>query len=58
MSQTLLITNVLYYLAKNPDVRSKLLVELRTKLMSLVPKGSLLEQDETWYDLLTQENLD
>jgi len=58
LSQTFLLTNILYYLAKNPDVRDKLLAEFKNKLMPLVPPGAKLQDETTWHAVLTQENLD
>ena len=57
-SQTFLITNTLYYLAKNQEVREKLMAELKVKLMPLVPPGASLQDETTWHTILTQESLD
>jgi cytochrome P450 len=52
-SQSFLIANTLYYLAKNLDVREKLLAELKAKLLSQVPAGASLKDNETWHSILT-----
>jgi len=52
-SQTFLITNTLYYLAKNQEVREKLMAELKVKLMPLVPPGASLQDETTWHTILT-----
>ncbi len=52
-SQSFLIANTLYYLAKNLDVREKLLAELKAKLLSQVPQGASLKDNETWHSILT-----
>ena len=57
-SQTLLLTNLIYYIAKNQEVREKLMAEIKVKLMTLVPPGASLRDDATWHTILTQESLD
>jgi cytochrome P450 len=52
-SQSFLIANTLYYLAKNLDIREKLMEELKAKLMPLVPPGKSLKDNETWHTILT-----
>ena len=52
-SQAFLVSNTLYYLAKNQDVRTKLIDELKNKLMPLVPAGASLKDNETWHTILT-----
>ena len=45
---TFLLTNIVYYLTKNPDVKAKLMEELNTKLVSKIPSKSDLSKSETW----------
>jgi cytochrome P450 len=58
---TFLITNCCYYLTKNPEVRAKLLSELKEKIFSKIPattsQSSPLSDPRVWQDLLIDQRL-
>jgi cytochrome P450 len=56
---TFLLTNIVYYLTKNPEIRDRALNEIRSKLLVKMPQGASLSDDEMWQEiLLNGENLD
>ena len=54
---TILLTNIVYYLTKNPDVKAKLMKELEAKLVSKIPCKSEMAKSETWQDLLLSDDV-
>ena len=45
---TFLITNILYYLTKNPKMREKALNEIKSKLLVKLPAGASLCDVTAW----------
>jgi cytochrome P450/NADPH-cytochrome P450 reductase len=56
---TFLLSNVVYYMMKNPEVLAKARAEIKTNLFSRLPKGASLTEDGVWENLLlSEENTD
>jgi len=56
---TFLLSNVVYYLMKNPEVLIKAKAEIKANLLSRLPKGASLAEDGVWENLLlSEENAD
>jgi cytochrome P450 len=49
---TFLTTNFLYYMTKNQEIREKLVQELKSKLLSKLPKNADISLTRTWQDLI------
>jgi cytochrome P450 len=43
-----LVTNSCYYLTKNPDIRNKLIAEIKEKILSRARPGSSFKDPKTW----------
>ena len=56
-STTFLTTNLIYYLIKNPEVKTKLQEEIKTKILTKIPEGSDFAQDSVWQDLFCKTEI-
>ena len=58
-TQTLgfLLINTCYYLTKNPEIRTKLLSEIKANILSKVQPGASLKDSKTWQELLTRDGI-
>ncbi|TNV81546.1 hypothetical protein FGO68_gene14881 [Halteria grandinella] len=54
-TSSVLFTNVLYFLLKNPEAKEKCLNEIKTKLLPHLPPGTDLTKDTTWHQLMLSE---
>lgn len=52
-----LVTNSCYYLTKNPDIRNKLIDEIKEKILSRARPGSSFKDPKTWQELLIGDGL-
>ena len=53
---TFLLSNVMYYMMKNPEVLEKVREEIKTRVLSRMPKGASLTDDKVWQELLLSED--